>query len=414
MGLAISEKILETAERVEDGLWEIFRNIDKTSEKNTARVLKAFQNHRVSDTMFAGTSGYGYDDNGREALDGIYADVFGAEAAIVRQGFVNGTHAITAALFASVGPGETLLSVSGAPYDTLRTAIGTNGAAHGSLLFYGVKYAELALLGDGSPDIEKIKASLGGVGAVFVQRSRGYSERRAFTVEEIGQIAEAVHSVNPDINVIVDNCYGEFTELREPTYVGADLLAGSLIKNPGGGLARTGGYIAGKKLLVERAAERLTTPGIGGECGATLGENRNMIQGFFMAPHTTAQALKTAVFCAAMLEKLGFDTAPGAAEQRSDIIQTIRLGSPERVIAFCRGIQRAAPVDSFVTPEPWKMPGYDSEVIMAAGSFIQGASIELSCDAPMREPYTAFLQGGLTYESGKLGIMSAISEMLDG
>ena len=415
-GFHISERVRELSERVENGLRnDIFRKIEKTAEANTLRVLDAFREYRVSDSMFAGTTGYGYNDKGREAIEGIYAGVFGAQAALVRQGFANGTHAISSALFAALGPGDMLLSVSGAPYDTIRTAIGIGAeVAHGSLVFYGVKYKQIELLSDGSPDMEKISSSLDGVSTVFVQRSRGYSERRALTVGEIGGIARLVHSTNPNINVIVDNCYGEFTEETEPTHVGADLIAGSLIKNPGGGLARTGGYVAGKEVLVQRAAERLTTPGIGGESGASLGENRSMFQGFFAAPHVTAQALKTVVFCAAMLEELGFDTSPGAFAERSDIVQTIKLGSAERVIAFCRGIQRAAPVDSFVTPEPWPMPGYDEDVIMAAGSFIQGASIELSCDAPMREPYTAYLQGGLTYESGKLGIMSAISEMLDG
>ena len=380
---------------------------------NTRRVLEAFQEFRVSEPCFAGTTGYGYDDLGRETLDKVWARVFGAESALVRVNFVNGTHAIASALFAAVRPGDTLLSVMGAPYDTLRTAIGISGSAHGSLREYGVAYAQVDTL-DGGPDLDAIVRAAREIrpAAALVQRSRGYDSRRALTVGEIGEVIRAIKSASPDTAVVVDNCYGEFTDTAEPTMVGADLIAGSLIKNPGGGLAPSGGYIAGRADLVENAACRLTVPGIGGECGATFGLNRSLYQGLFLAPHTTAQALKTAALCAAMLERLGYETFPASGEFRSDIIQTVVLRSGENLLKFCRGIQSGSPVDSFVTPEAWQMPGYEDQVVMAAGAFIQGSSIELSCDGPMREPYLAFLQGGLTYEAGRLGVMAAVAEML--
>ena len=408
-GILISDEMYALGETVEAELSDIFKEIDKTAQYNTAKVLAAFRNNRVSDSCFAGTTGYGYDDKGRETLDRIYAEVFGAEAALVRIGFVNGTHAITAALFSAVRPGDILLAATGLPYDTLQSAIGLTGEYPGSLKYYGVKYKQVDLTPDGKPDHEKIRAAASDkrVKAVTVQRSRGYSGRDAFTVAEIGEICDIVHEVNPAAAVIVDNCYGEFTEKTEPTQAGADLIAGSLIKNPGGGLAPTGGYIAGRRDLVEAAAMRLTTPGIGGECGPTLGNNRLLFQGFFLAPHTVAQALKTAVFCAGIMEKLGYRSSPSPSARRSDIIQVIEFGDGEALRQFCRGIQSGAPVDSFVTPEPWDMPGYDCPVIMAAGAFVQGASIELSADGPMRPPYRAFLQGGLTFESGKLGVLMA-------
>jgi cystathionine beta-lyase family protein involved in aluminum resistance len=350
--------------------------------------------------MFAGTTGYGYDDLGRDALEKIYADIFGTESALVRIQFANGTHAIACALFAALAPGDVMVSLTGAPYDTLRGVIGIGGKPlWGSLAFYGVRYAE------GWEHIGAAKA-------VYIQRSRGYTSRKALSVSEIGSIIQRVRAVNPSAIVIVDNCYGEFTETLEPTAVGADICAGSLIKNPGGGLAPCGGYVAGRAELVERAAERLTVPGIGGECGATLGQGRALFQGLFNAPHATAQALKTAVFAAALFELLGFAVSPGSSEPRFDIIQSIELGSPELLKRFCRGLQRGSPVDSFAAPEPWAMPGYDCDVIMAAGTFTQGASIELSADAPLREPYRVYVQGGLTYESGKLGILSAAGELL--
>jgi len=410
MNLAeISPEVRRLAAEAEEGLREVFAGFDSVAEACTLKVMSAFQEFRVSEACFAGTTGYGYNDLGRDTLDKIYARVFGAEAALVRIGFVNGTHAIATALFAVCKPGETLLSVTGTPYDTLQCTIGISGSGDGSLKFYGVDYEQVDLLPSGEPDIAGIKkaASNPKVGAVTIQRSRGYALRRAFGVDDIEKIVQAVREVNPRANILVDNCYGEFTELREPTDVGADLIAGSLIKNPGGGLAPTGGYIAGRAELVERAAIRMTTPGIGGECGSTLSSNRLIYQGFFMAPHIVAQALKTAAFCAALMERLGLKSSPAPAEARHDIIQMIEFGSAEKLLSFCRGIQSGSPVDSFVTPVPWAMPGYEDEVVMAAGAFIQGSSIELSCDGPMREPFLGFMQGGLTYESGKLGVMLA-------
>ena len=411
----IKPSVYDMARRAEERIRPQFREIERRAELNTRRVMEAFQDNRVSESCFAGTTGYGYDDLGRETLDKIYARIFGTEAALVRLQFVNGTHALAAALFALAAPGDTILAVTGTPYDTLRTALGISGDAFGSLRFYGIDYAQVDLTAAGEPDYDSIRRAAADpkVTAVTLQRSRGYEDRRALTIDEIEKICRAVREVNPAAHIMVDNCYGEFIDVREPTHVGADLIAGSLIKNPGGGLAPTGGYVAGKAELVERAAFRLTTPGIGGECGSTLGNNRLLYQGLFLAPHTVAQALKTAVFCAAMMDELGIETSPGVEEERSDIIQMVKLGSAERMKRFCLGIQSGAPVDSYVTPEPWAMPGYEDEVIMAAGAFIQGSSIELSADGPMREPYTVYMQGGLTYESGKLGIMMAVSAMLD-
>jgi cystathionine beta-lyase family protein involved in aluminum resistance len=411
----IRPQVWEMARRAEERCRPRFAEIDRVAEQNTLRVMEAFQDNRVSDACFAGTTGYGYDDLGRDTLDKIYAQLFGTEAALVRIGFVNGTHALVAAMFSLAKPGEKVLAVTGTPYDTLRSAIGISGDGFGSLKFYGVDYGQVELAPNGEPDYAAISraAADAKVTGIMIQRSRGYGERRALTVQEIGRICDAVRAVNPAAHIMVDNCYGEFTDTVEPTHVGADIVAGSLIKNPGGGLAPTGGYIAGKRELVERAAVRLTTPGIGGECGSTLGNNRLLFQGLFLAPHVVAQALKTSVFCAAMMELLGIESSPSVDEKRSDIIQMIRLGTPERMKRFCLGIQAGAPVDSYVTPEPWPMPGYDCPVIMAAGAFIQGSSIELSADGPMREPYIVYMQGGLTYASGKLGIMMAVSAMLE-
>ena len=411
----IRPEVYEMAARVQKRIKPSFEKIDSVAEENTRRVMEAFQNNRVADACFAGTTGYGYDDLGRETLDKIYAEVFGTEAALVRIGFVNGTHALTAAMFALAKPGDTILAATGMPYDTLRTAIGINGPVHGSLKFYGINYAQVDMTHEGEPDYKAIAAAASRpeISAVMVQRSRGYADRKALSSEEIGRICRIVKDVNPKAKLMVDNCYGEFTETLEPSHLGADIIAGSLIKNPGGGLAPTGGYIAGTRELVEKAATRLTTPGIGGECGSSLGNNRLLFQGLFMAPHVVAQALKTAVFCAGMMEELGLESSPRVEDERYDIIQMVKLGSPENMRRFCLGIQAGAPVDSYVTPEPWAMPGYDCPVIMAAGSFIQGSSIELSADGPMREPYIAYMQGGLTYESGKLGIMMAVSAMLE-
>lgn len=407
-------QVFSLAQEAENEIRPQFERIDRIAQQNTLKVMQAFQDNKVSDSCFAGTTGYGYDDVGREVLDKVYAQIFCTEAALVRIGFVNGTHALSTALFAMLKPGDTLLSATGLPYDTLRNAIGIEGDCHGSLKFYGINYAQVDLKADGTPNIEAIKKAVAdkSVTAVLIQRSRGYGDRPAFSAEQIGEMTRAVKEVDPSINVMVDNCYGEFTGEHEPTEYGVDLMAGSLIKNPGGGLAPTGGYVVGKADLVERAAMRLTTPGIGGECGATLGNNRLLFQGLFMAPHIVAQALKTATFCSAMMSKIGFKTSPAPDEVRSDIIQMVTLKTADNMKKFCKGIQSGAPVDSYVTPEPWQMPGYNCPVIMAAGAFVQGSSIELSADGPMKEPYIAYMQGGITYESGKLGIMMAVNEML--
>ena len=409
----IRPEVYELARQAEEEIRPQFERIDRIAMLNTRKVMTAFQDNKVSDSCFAGTTGYGYDDLGREVLDKVYAQVFCTEAALVRIGFVNGTHALSAALFGILKPGDTLLSVTGLPYDTLRNAIGIEGDCHVSLKFYGINYRQVDLK-NGEADLEAIKAALSdrSIAAVLIQRSRGYENRKALSAEEIGEICSAVKSISPNVTVMVDNCYGEFTGEHEPTEYGVDIMAGSLIKNPGGGLAPTGGYIVGRKDLVENAAMRLTTPGIGGECGASLGNNRLLFQGFFMAPHIVAQAIKTVTFCSAMMKKIGFESSPAPDEARNDIIQMVTLKNAENMKKFCRGVQAGAPVDSYVTPEPWQMPGYNVPVIMAAGAFVQGSSIELSADGPMREPYTLYVQGGITYESGKLGIMMAVNEML--
>ena len=409
----IRPEVYELARQAEEEIRPQFERVDRIAMLNTRKVMTAFQDNKVSDSCFAGTSGFGYDDLGMEVLDKVYAQVFCTEAALVRIGFVNGTHALSAALFGILKPGDTLLSVTGLPYDTLRNAIGIEGDCHGSLKFYGINYKQVDLK-NGEADLDAIKAALAdrSISAVLIQRSRGYENRKALSAEEIGEICSAVKSVAPNVTVMVDNCYGEFTGEHEPTEYGVDIMAGSLIKNPGGGLAPTGGYIVGRKDLVENAAMRLTTPGIGGECGASLGNNRLLFQGFFMAPHIVAQAIKTVTFCSAMMKKIGFESSPAPDEARNDIIQMVTLKNAENMKKFCHGVQAGAPVDSYVTPEPWQMPGYNVPVIMAAGAFVQGSSIELSADGPMREPYTLYVQGGITYESGKLGIMMAVNEML--
>lgn len=410
--LQIREQILEIASQAQRELQPQFARIDAIAEKNTFRVLTAFQTHRVAESYFSGTTGYGYDDIGRDKLDEIYADIFGTEDALVRIGFVNGTHAITCALFGILRPGDTLVSAVGAPYDTLLGVIGVSDKGPGSLKDYGVTYRQVALVNNAPDPTGLVQAVRDpSVKVVLIQRSRGYATRPSLSVDEIGTLCTLVHQHNPNAAVVVDNCYGEFVETREPPHVGADLVVGSLIKNPGGGLAPTGGYLAGRRDLVACASMRLTAPGIGRECGSTLGNNRSLYQGLFLAPHTTAQAVKTAVFAARMMELLGYRTDPASDAVRHDIIQAIHFRDPDKLKRFCGGIQSGAPVDSYVTPEPWDMPGYDCQVIMAAGAFIQGASIELSCDAPMREPYTAYLQGGLTYESGKAGILLAVEAL---
>lgn len=413
MALQISERVLALAAQAQNALRDQFERIDAVAEENARKVLSAFQKYRVSDSYFSGTTGYGYDDQGRDVLDRIYAELFHTEDALVRIQFVNGTHTISCALFGALRPGDVLVSAVGAPYDTLLGVIGVTGNYPGSLKDLGVEYRQVDLVDD-QPDLPGMANAVRDpkVKAVLIQRSKGYATRASLSVAEIGEMCRIIREANPNVNILVDNCYGEFVEALEPTQVGADLVMGSLIKNPGGGLAPTGGYLAGRKDLVEAAAMRLTTPGIGRECGSTLGNNRLLYQGLFLAPHTVAQALKTAVFAAKMMELLGYRTEPLSDSIRHDIIQMIHFGAPEPLKRFCKGIQLGAPVDSYVTPEPWEMPGYDCPVIMAAGSFIQGASIELSCDAPMREPYTAYFQGGLTYESGKTGILLAVEELL--
>jgi len=409
-----SAQLLTLAERVEQRLAPAFARIDRRALHNTKKVMDAFREFRVQEGYFAGTTGYGYDDMGRDTLEKIYARVFGAEAALVRTQFVNGTHAIAAGMFACVSSGQTLLSVTGSVYDTLQTVVGLRGAIGGTFADYGIGYREVALK-EGEPDLPAIREALQApdVKAVFIQRSRGYGVRRTLSVPEIGELIREIKAVRPDMIVMVDNCYGEFCDDCEPTALGADLICGSLIKNPGGGLAPMGGYVAGRADLVERAAYRLTVPGIGGECGATLGVNRSLYQGFFLAPHMVAQALKTAAFAAGLMAELGYEVSPTWEEERHDTIQTIAFGAPDPLIAFCRGIQSGSPVDSFAAPEPGDMPGYESQVIMAAGAFVQGSTSELSCDAPLREPYLLYMQGGLTYESGKLGILLAAQKILE-
>ena len=408
-------ELLEIVKEAEARLAPVFARVDRIAERGTAKVMAAFREERVSNGMFASTDGYGYDDRGRDVLDKIYARVFDAEAAFVRSSVLSGTHALAIGLFGLLRPGDTLLALTGKPYDTLDEVIGLSGeAGRGSLADFGVTYKEVPLSADGGADLAAITAALKAdpkVKVAFIQRSKGYLDRRTLSVAEIGEIVRTVRAVS-DAFVMVDNCYGEFVEETEPTAVGADLIVGSLIKNPGGGMAECGGYLAGTARAVELCGYRYTAPGVGLEIGASLGQNKNMYKGLFYAPHTVAQALKTAHLCAYVFEQLGYETAPRWDEARHDIIQTVKCGTAEGLIAFCRGIQYGSPIDAFVTCEPWDMPGYNDPVIMAAGTFTQGASLELSADGPIRPPYIAFMQGGLTYESGKLGILSAATEML--
>ena len=409
-----NDRILALRDQAQADIMPQFAEIDRIAEHNTQKVLAAFQKHRVAEYMFSGTTGYGYDDSGRDTLEKIYADIFHTEDALVRVQFVSGTHTIACALYGSLRPGDVLCYVTGEPYDTIQSVIGIVGDEPGNMKQYGIEYRQVDMNAEGKPDEDAVAEAVSDkrVKIAMIQRSKGYSTRESLSVATIGSLCKRIKEANPDCIIMVDNCYGEFVEELEPTDVGADLVVGSLIKNPGGGLAPTGGYIAGRHDLVEAAAARLTVPGIGKECGCTLGNNRLMYQGLFMAPHTVSQALKTAVFCARVMELLGYQTEPAYNAERHDIIQMIEFGEPEALKAFIRGIQFGSPVDSYVTPEPWDMPGYDCPVIMAAGAFIQGASIELSCDAPMRDPYVAFMQGGLTYESGKTGVMLAVSEIM--
>ncbi len=416
--MRFSEPLLNLCREAEQALAPHFARIEEISCQNTARVMEVFRDHRVAMTNFDGTGGYGYDDRGREVLDRIYADVFGAEAAFVRHQIVNGTQALTIGLFGLLRPGDVLLSIAGKPYDTLEEVIGIHGAnGDGSLADFGVSYRQVELTAAGEFDLPAIGEAIGVCGehlkVVFIQRSKGYLNRKTLSVEQIGEVIRFVRSRVPSVYVVVDNCYGEFTEMREPTAVGADLAIGSLIKNPGGGMVECGGYLAGSARAIQLASYRLTTVGTGLEVGATIGQNKSLYKGLFYAPHTVAQALKTAHLAAYLFDAMGFTVEPAWNETRYDIIQSVITGSREGLCAFCRGIQSGSPVDAFVTPEPWAMPGYADEVIMAAGTFVQGASIELSADGPLRPPYTAFFQGGLTYESGKIGILSAAQAMLD-
>lgn len=406
------EELCRLAERVEARIQPAFARIAQLVEYNQAKVLNAFQEAEVSDYHFASSTGYGHNDRGREVIEQIYARVFEGEAALVRPHIVSGTHALSLALFGILRPGDELLYITGEPYDTLEEVIGIRGGNNGgSLRDWGVQYDHVPLR-DGRPDFpsiaQKIKPHTRLIG---IQRSSGYAWRSSFSVEEIGKMIRFVKQIKPDVYVLVDNCYGEFTEKREPTAVGADLIAGSLIKNPGGGLVPAGGYLVGKKELVERAACRLTAPGIGAEQGAMLGMNRLILQGFFLAPHVVGEALKGAIFAAALFEELGLETMPAWDAPRTDIIQALRLGSEKRLLTFCQAIQAASPIDSHVRPEPWAMPGYADAVIMAAGTFVQGASLELSADGPLRPPYIGYLQGGLTYEHAKLALLQAVQKL---
>lgn len=413
MFFEVSEKIEKVARRAREMCAPEFKKVDEMAEYNQQKVLKAFIDNKVSERHFAGSTGYGYGDDGREALERVFAQVFAAEDAIIRHNFVSGTHALTVALFGVLRPGDTIISVTGAPYDTLQGVIGAARANSGSLKEFGINYEEIALTSGGSLDFSTIEKSIkSDTKMVYMQRSRGYSMRGALSVANIGKVAQLAKKIAPNCIVMLDNCYGEFVGCDEPLQNGVDLIAGSLIKNPGGGLAPTGGYIAGRKNLVEQCSYRLTTPGTGKEVGATLGLNRELFMGLFNAPHAMGEALKTAIFSAALFELLGYEVFPRYNEPRSDIVQVIKLGNAENLISFCQSIQAASPVDSFVKPEPWDMPGYDNKIIMAAGTFTQGASIELSADAPLREPYAVFLQGGLNFHSAKVAIMMAADEVL--
>ena len=410
----VSRRSIELIDEAEKRIEKKFRELEENAEINQLKVMKAFSDNRVSERHFMPTTGYGYDDDGRDTLDKVYAQVFGAEDALVRHNWVNGSHTLSTMLYAVLRPGDTLLAVTGKPYDTLEEVIGIAGEdGNGSLKDFGIKYKQIDLV-DGWVNFDAVKATLEGekIRAVMIQRSKGYGKRPSYSASEIGEIVSFVKDISPATVCMVDNCYGEFANTEEPTDFGADLIAGSLIKNPGGGLAPTGGYIAGKSDLIELCAYRLTCVGIGRECGATLDFNRQAYQGLFMAPHVVLQAMKSAALCASVFDMLGYDTDPKPTADRNDIIQSVEFGNSDKMIAFIQGIQKGAPVDSFVVPEPWDMPGYQDQVIMAAGAFIQGASIELSADAPMREPYIAFMQGGLTYESAKLGITVAVDNIL--
>ena len=411
--LGVSDQVLRFGQEVLEGLTDQFRHIDQVAEFNQAKVIAAMQKNRVNATHFNLSTGYGYDDEGRDNLERVYADCFGAEAALVRPQITCGTHALALALGANLLPGDELLSPVGGPYDTLEEVIGIRPSPC-SLKEYGVSYRQVDLLPDGGFDYDGIRAAINEkTRLITIQRSKGYATRSSYSVEEIGRLIAFCKECKPDVLCMVDNCYGEFVETQEPTNVGADMVVGSLIKNLGGGLAPTGGYVCGRKECIERCAYRLSAPGLGREVGANLGLLTSFYQGLFLAPTVVSSAVRGAVFAAGCYEKLGFRVVPGSGEIRRDIIQAVELGSREAMVAFCKGIQSAAPVDSYVTPEPWAMPGYESEVIMAAGAFVQGASIELSADGPIRPPYAVYFQGGLTWFHAKLGILMSIQKLLD-
>ena len=409
--MSFSKELLTLKERVLDELAPSFRRIEQMSEENTLKVLTAMRECKVSDIHFNTSSGYAYDDIGRSKLEELYAKVFAAESALVRTQFVSGTHALATVLFGILRPGDKIVSLTGTPYDTMQTVIGYTASSSGSLKEYGILYDELPLT-EGRVDVERIADVLDErTKMVLIQRSRGYSKRPTLLIEDIREICHQVHRLKPDCICFVDNCYGEFVESLEPTQAGADIMAGSLIKNPGGGLAPTGGYIVGREDLVELASYRLTAPGMGAELGASLVNNRLFFQGLFLAPHVVSQALKGALFAAGIFENLGYTTYPRISDERGDIIQAIELGTAEKLVAFCSGVQKYSPVDSFVKPEPWDMPGYTDQIIMAAGTFVQGASIEFSADGPLRPPYNVYLQGGLTFEQVMFGILGAAEEI---
>ncbi|MDE5600070.1 MAG: methionine gamma-lyase family protein [Oscillospiraceae bacterium] len=411
----IDDRLEEIGRTVEASLSHKFSEIDSIAFYNESKVLRAFIDNKISDTHFAGSTGYGYGDKGRDALDSLYAQIFGAEDALVRHNFVSGTHALSIALFGILRPGDRLLSLTGKPYDTMKQVIGIDddNKNSGSLKDYGINYQQLDLIDDKIVDFDGIKHVIKGAKVAYIQRSRGYSIRQSLTIDEIEKITKIVHKLSPKTIVVIDNCYGEFVCKNEPTDVGADLIVGSLIKNPGGGIAQTGGYIAGRKDLVELCSYRLTAPGIGKEVGCSLEQNKNMYMGIFFAPSVTANALKVSAYSRALFQKFGFVALPKDNEKISDIVSVLQLGSKEALIAFCQGIQSGSPIDSFVTPEPWDMPGYDSQVIMAAGAFTNGSSIEISADAPLKPPYNVYLQGGLTYNSGKISVLLAAQSLID-
>ena len=410
----IHESILSETGKAEDQIKDIFQELDDIMAYNQYKVLDAFQKNRISDMHFGWNTGYGYNDPGREALEKVYADIFKTEAALVRPIIVNGTHALTLTLTGILRPDDELIYCTGKPYDTLEEVIGIRGEGKGSLKDFGIKYKQVELKEDGTIDFEALKASISPkTRMVTVQRATGYGWRKAITIPEIEEWTKFVKSIRSDIICMVDNCYGEFLDTKEPTEVGADVVAGSLIKNPGGGLALTGGYIAGRSDLIENISYRMTSPGIGGECGLTFGQTRTMFQGLFLAPKTVNGAVKGAILCAKVFQNLGYDVCPKPEDKRSDIIEAVKLGSPEAVVAFCEGIQAAAPIDAHVKPVPWDMPGYEDQVVMAAGAFVQGSSIELSADAPIRPPYIVYFQGGLTYEHSKYGVIKALQALFD-